>query len=177
MGFGVRGVEREGRRDVTDAGRRPLSLPRLNAVPAAAAGWRRPRRTCHNPSGATQLSRQMLFYLTLLLCCQLVGELFVVATDLPIPGPVIGMALLFAGLLVSGRIPDGLATFADALLGNLSLLFVPAGVGIIVHFALIGTDALAISVALVVSTLLTIAVTAWCMLFFTRRERRKRDAD
>jgi holin-like protein len=117
----------------------------------------------------------MLFYLTLLLCCQLVGELFVVAVGLPVPGPVVGMALLFAGLLVAGGIPDELATVADALSNNLSLLFVPAGVGVIVHFALIGTDALPITVALVVSTLLTIAVTAWCMLFFSRRERRTRD--
>ena len=118
----------------------------------------------------------MLSYLTLILCCQLAGELFVVAMALPIPGPVVGMVLLFVGLLVSGGVPDDLATLADALLNHLSLLFVPAGVGVIVHFALIGADALAISVALVVSTLLTIAVTAWCMLFFTRRERKKRNA-
>jgi putative effector of murein hydrolase LrgA (UPF0299 family) len=118
----------------------------------------------------------MLFYLTLILCCQLIGELFVVATALPIPGPVIGMVVLFVGLLAARGIPERLAEVADGLLTHLSLLFVPAGVGVIVHFALIGTDALAISVALVVSTLLTIAVTAGCMLFFTRRERPDRDA-
>lgn len=117
----------------------------------------------------------MLFYLTLILCCQLAGELLVVAVGIPVPGPVVGMVILFVGLLASGGVPEGLATVADALLSHLSLLFVPAGVGIVVHFALIGTDALPISVALVASTLLTIAVTAWCMLFFTRGERANRD--
>jgi putative effector of murein hydrolase LrgA (UPF0299 family) len=119
----------------------------------------------------------MLFYLTLILCCQLAGELLVVALGIPVPGPVVGMVILFVGLLVAGSIPDGLATVADALLSHLSLLFVPAGVGIIVHFGLIGTDAVPISVALVVSTLLTVAVTAWCMLFFTRGDRARADAE
>ncbi|WP_026381233.1 CidA/LrgA family protein [Afifella pfennigii] len=110
----------------------------------------------------------MLFYLTLILSCQLAGELLVAASGLPVPGPVLGMALLFAGLVIRGGIPEGLAEVGDALLSHLSLLFVPAGVGVIVHFSLIGTDALPISVALVASTLLTIAVTAAAMVFLTR---------
>lgn len=110
----------------------------------------------------------MLFYLTLILSCQLLGELFVAATGLPVPGPVVGMLILFAGLTIRGNVPDGLAMVADALLSHLSLLFVPAGVGVIVHFALIGTEAVPISVALVASTLLTIAVTAAAMVLFTR---------
>lgn len=114
----------------------------------------------------------MLGFLTLILCCQLAGELFVVATGLPVPGPVVGMGLLFAGLVVSGGIPDGLAHVADTLLTNLSLLFVPAGVGVMLHAGLIGADIVPISVALVVSTLATIAVTAWAMLVFTRIHER-----
>jgi len=110
----------------------------------------------------------MLFNLTLILSCQLLGELFVAATGLPVPGPVVGMLILFLGLLVRGNVPDGLAMVADGLLSHLSLLFVPAGVGVIVHFALIGTEAVPISVALVASTLITIAATAGAMVLFTR---------
>lgn len=110
----------------------------------------------------------MLFHLTLIICCQLAGELFVTALALPFPGPVAGMVLLFAGLLARGAIPDDLAATADALLGNLSLLFVPAGVGVMLHAKLIGNDWLPISVSLVVSTALTIAVTAWMMVRLTR---------
>jgi holin-like protein len=105
----------------------------------------------------------MLAYLTAIFCCQLFGELLVSATGLPLPGPVCGMALLFLGLLVRGSIPTELAGVGTALLDNLSLLFIPAGVGVMLHAPLIGRDWLAISVALVVSTALTIAVTALVM--------------
>lgn len=105
----------------------------------------------------------MLFYLTVILVCQLVGESVVVALGLPLPGPVLGMVILFVFLVVRGRVPAGLATSGGALLDNLSLLFVPAGVGIMQHWTLIRQDWLPVSVSLVVSTLLTIAVTGWVM--------------
>lgn len=105
----------------------------------------------------------MLFYLTVILACQLAGESLVIAVGLPLPGPVAGMVLLFAGLLVRGGIPERLARVGGGLLDNLSLLFVPAGVGVMLHGPLIGQDWLAVTVALVVSTLATIAVTGWLM--------------
>jgi holin-like protein len=105
----------------------------------------------------------MLAYLTLIFCCQLVGELLVSATGLPMPGPVCGMAVLFLALVVRGSIPNDLAAVTAALLDNLTLLFIPAGVGVMLHAPLIGRDWLAISVSLVVSTALTIAVTALMM--------------
>jgi len=110
----------------------------------------------------------MLSYLTLILACQLVGETFVVWTGLPVPGPVIGMVLLFVGLITHGSLPDELATVSDTLLTHLSLLFVPAGVGVMLHAGLLGQEWLAISAALVASTLLTIAVTAAVMVTFNR---------
>jgi holin-like protein len=47
-----------------------------------------------------------------------------------------------------------------ALLGHLSLLFVPAGVGVMLHVRRLADEGLAIVVALVVSTALSIIVTA-----------------
>jgi holin-like protein len=105
----------------------------------------------------------MLAYLTLIFGCQLIGELIALATGWPIPGPVIGMALLFAGLLAKGNVPADLGGVADGLISNLSLLFVPAGVGVMQHARLIGTELLPISVALVASTVLAIAVTGGVM--------------
>ncbi len=105
----------------------------------------------------------MLFYLTLIFCCQLIGELFIAASGLPVPGPVVGMALLFIGLMVRGSIPEHLGALADTLLAHLSLLFVPAGVGVMLHARLIGSELVPISVALVVSTILTVAVTGLTM--------------
>lgn len=118
----------------------------------------------------------MLTYLTLIFCCQLLGELFVGALGLPVPGPVVGMALLFAGLLLRGAVPDDLGAVADALIGHLSLLFVPAGVGVMLHARLIGRDLVPISVALVASTLLTVAVTAAVMVALAPRTA-KADAE
>jgi holin-like protein len=112
----------------------------------------------------------MLFYITLIFFCQLIGEMLVAATDLSVPGPVIGMLLLFTGLLFHGSIPDDLATVADSLLTHLSLLFVPAGVGILLHSRLLANELIPITVSLVVSTILTIGVTgilmAWLGLRF-----------
>lgn len=114
----------------------------------------------------------MLNYLTLIFLCQLIGEAFVAATGLPVPGPVVGMALLFAGLVFKGAIPKDLDTVSGALLTNLSLLFVPAGTGIMVHLALLGSDGFAVSVALIVSTVATIAVTGLVMQALTARQRK-----
>ena len=105
----------------------------------------------------------MLFYLTLIFCCQLVGELFIATTGLPVPGPVIGMAIMFLGLLVRASVPEDLGKVADALISNLSLLFVPAGVGVMLHAGLIAAELVPITVALVLSTILTIAATGVCM--------------
>ncbi|MEM1382369.1 MAG: CidA/LrgA family protein [Pseudomonadota bacterium] len=104
----------------------------------------------------------MLFNLCLILLCQLAGEAIVAASGLPLPGPVCGMILLFAGLLIWG-LGTEMAALADGLLGNLALLFVPAGVGVMLHAGLIGRDWLPISVSLIGSTVLTIAVTALIM--------------
>lgn len=105
----------------------------------------------------------MLEYFTLILLCQLAGEFSVGALGAPVPGPVAGMVLLFGYLVIKGSIPPKLADVASSLLNNLSLMFVPAGVGVMVHFKLLGSDALPISIALISSTLLTVAVTALIM--------------
>lgn len=110
----------------------------------------------------------MLEYLTLILACQLIGEFAVSTANIPFPGPVAGMILLFGFLLIRGEIPEALGQVSGALLNNLSLMFVPAGVGVMVHLELLGSDALPLSIALVVSTLLTIAITALVMLWLSR---------
>lgn len=114
----------------------------------------------------------MLNAFTLILCCQLVGELIVTASGLPVPGPVCGMALMFTGLIIRGGVPEDLGRASDALLGSLSLLFIPAGVGVMLHLQLMSAEAAPISVALILSTLITIAVTAAMMQWLGRWTRR-----
>ena len=69
----------------------------------------------------------MLAAIAALLVCQLTGEAVVRAADLPFPGPVVGMILLFILMLARAPLPGALGNTADGLLQHLSLLFVPAG--------------------------------------------------
>lgn len=110
----------------------------------------------------------MLEALAALLCCQLMGELIVVGLDLSLPGPVIGMAIMFVGLSIYGRVPDSLSNTSQGLLGQLSLLFVPAGVGIMTHLNLLQAQWLPLMLALVASSLVGLAVTAWMTQWLIR---------
>lgn len=97
---------------------------------------------------------------TLLLCCQLGGEVLARLLHLPVPGPVLGMSFLFAVLLLRPRTLVTIQDTSSGLLRHLSILFVPAGVGIMLHFARIRAELVAIAVSLVFSTALTIAASA-----------------
>lgn len=114
----------------------------------------------------------MLAGLTWLLGCQLVGEVLVRVTGLPLPGAVVGMALLF-GVLQWRRPDSDAAVFAvgDALLSHLQLLFVPAGVGVVVYLGALRADAVPISVALVGSWLVGLVVTGGLVAWWGRRTR------
>ena len=99
--------------------------------------------------------------LALFFSCQLVGEVAVRTAGIAFPGPVLGMALMLAVIAMRGRTGPDIDAVADTLLRNLSLLFVPAAVGVVQQAQLIGAHALAIGAALTVSTLLTLVVTVY----------------
>ncbi len=102
----------------------------------------------------------MLGAITLLLLFQLVGEAIALFFTLPVPGPVIGLGLLFAALAWRGGPSEDLRGTAQNLLQHLSLLFVPAGVGVMLHAQRMADEWFPILIALMVSTFATIAVTA-----------------
>ena len=102
----------------------------------------------------------MLAAITTLLACQLAGEAAVRVAALPIPGPVGGMILLFALMLARAPLPAALSPTADGLLQHLSLLFVPAGVGVVQHLELLSGAGLRLLAVVVLATLITLAVTA-----------------
>jgi holin-like protein len=95
-----------------------------------------------------------------LLVFQALGESLSYALSLPIPGPVIGMLLLFCYLLLKNDAAQKLAPTSLELLKHLSLLFVPAGVGVMVHAQRIAAEWLPITMALVASTVVSLTVTA-----------------
>jgi putative effector of murein hydrolase LrgA (UPF0299 family) len=95
-----------------------------------------------------------------LLVCQLAGEAIVRAIALPVPGPVVGMMLLFALMLMRAPLPKETGDTADGLLKHLSLLFVPAGVGVVQHIAMLGSAGLRLIAVVVLGTVIALAVTA-----------------
>ena len=105
----------------------------------------------------------LILGMSMLLACQFLGELLARGLSLPIPGPVIGMVILLVGLMIRGKVPSSLRIAGEGLLRYLTLLFVPAGVGLMVHGHLIADDWIPIVATLVLSTALTLAVTAWVM--------------
>ncbi|MBX9905103.1 MAG: CidA/LrgA family protein [Burkholderiales bacterium] len=105
----------------------------------------------------------MLGALTVLLVFQLIGEVLVQFAGLPIPGPVIGLLLLFLSLCVRGGLAVPLRDTANGILQHLSLLFVPAGVGVMVHFSRVSGEWLPILAATIISTALAIGVSALVM--------------
>ncbi|MEM6490396.1 MAG: CidA/LrgA family protein [Pseudomonadota bacterium] len=97
-------------------------------------------------------------WITVFLGLQLLGEAARAALNLPIPGPVLGMAALFAILVARDSLPDGLGATADGLLAHFALFFIPAGVGVILHLDLLAAEGVALGVALVVSTVVAVWV-------------------
>jgi putative effector of murein hydrolase LrgA (UPF0299 family) len=102
----------------------------------------------------------MLAALTTLLLCQLVGEATVRALDWPVPGPVLGMILLFVLMATRAPLPKETGDTAAGLLGHLSLLFVPAGVGVVREIGTLGSIGLRLMAVIVLGTVIALAVTA-----------------
>ena len=102
----------------------------------------------------------MLIAVTALLLFQLAGEALARGLGLVVPGPVIGLALLAASIALSVPMRDAVEETATGLLRHLSLLFVPAAVGVVQHLPRLASEGLALGLALVVSTLAALAATA-----------------
>ena len=127
----------------------------------------------------------MIASLSLILLCQLAGEAFVRGLSLPMPGPVIGLIILLVLLLARDRFAslargplqgDGVESTSRGLLANLSLLFVPAGVGVVQKLDLIIDHGIAFLGVLVISVLITLLVTVATFLVASRLMTREKNA-
>lgn len=107
-----------------------------------------------------------------LLAFQMVGELISRGLDLPVPGPVIGMLLLFLVLLWR-RPPEsaGVLRVSEAMLRHLQLLFVPAAVGVVTYLTVLREHALPIAGGLVLSWLAGLITVAGLVTLLTRRPK------
>ena len=103
----------------------------------------------------------MLQGFVLLLLFQLIGEAVSALFDLPMPGNVIGMALMLIALVCGWVKLEWLQEAAELLLRYMAMFFVPAGVGVMLYFDLIGREWLPIIAGTVISTFVVMAVTGW----------------
>ena len=119
----------------------------------------------------------MIASLSLILLCQLAGEILVRSLKLPMPGPVIGLVLLLVLLLARDRFAvlargplqgDGVENASRGLLANLSLLFVPAGVGVVQKLDLVTEHGIAFLGVLAISVMVTLLVTVATFLAASR---------
>ncbi|TXM70964.1 CidA/LrgA family protein [Methylobacterium sp. WL120] len=123
----------------------------------------------------------MIASLTLILLAQLLGEGLARSAGLPVPGPVLGMALMLGFLVLRDRrslrlarilpkpLTDGtLETTARGLLSNLSLMFVPAGAGIVGRLDVVQAQGLRLAVVVVVSTAAALVATVLVFLWVAR---------
>lgn len=110
----------------------------------------------------------MVGAIAILLGCQLVGEVVARAMTLPVPGPVIGLALLVVLLSVYPELARSAGPTARAILANLSLLFVPAGVGVVGNLGVLSENWLAFAVILLASTIAAMLSSVGAFLFVQR---------
>jgi holin-like protein len=127
----------------------------------------------------------MIACLSLILLCQLAGEVFVRSLALPLPGPVVGLMLLLVLLLARDRFAvvargplqgGGVENASRVLVANLSLLFVPAGVGIVQKLDLVAEHGIAFLGVLAISVVVTLLVTVVTFLAASRLMTGKRGA-
>lgn len=97
-----------------------------------------------------------------------VGELIRYLLDLPVAGNIIGMLLLFIALKQKWLRLSAIKPASDKLLEFLVLFFIPYGVGLMVYFDLVEAFWLPMTGAVIVSTLLTLYVTALIVEKFGR---------
>jgi holin-like protein len=116
----------------------------------------------------TWTTHEVIGAFSLFVLCQLIGEVLARLSHLPVPGPVIGLVLLLCYLAGRGQVPDAVQDTSRGLLTHLSLLFIPAGTGVILHIQRLKAEWLPILLALLVGTVLTLVVTVWVFTAVSR---------
>jgi putative effector of murein hydrolase LrgA (UPF0299 family) len=127
----------------------------------------------------------MIASLSLILLCQLAGEVIVRGLGLPMPGPVLGLMFLLLLLLARDRLKilargpltgGGVENTSRGLLAHLSLLFVPAGVGVVQKLDLVAAHGIAFAGVLAISVVLTLLATVGTFLVASRLMTRGKSA-
>jgi len=110
----------------------------------------------------------MIYCITLILAFQLIGEVITRSLGLPVPGPVLGMVFFLVAMMALPKLATYMAPTAKGLLAHLSLLFVPAGVGIVGHLGRLGDELGVIMFIIFASTVIAILVTVYTFILLSK---------
>ena len=112
----------------------------------------------------------MLRSLFIIFFYQLLGEAIQKFFEINIPGPVIGLILLLLTFIFfskkftqSKKIIKEISTISHQIINYLSLLFVPIGVGVVMHINYLGDNLFTIFSIIIIGTLATLVFTAFVM--------------
>jgi holin-like protein len=111
----------------------------------------------------------MLRAFVVIVCFQFAGEALSRLAGLPVPGPVVGLALLVSAAVAWPALGREVEEVADLLLRHLSLLFVPAGVGVLQYTDMLRREWLPLLAVVVISTAITLAVSALTFAAMAKR--------
>lgn len=117
----------------------------------------------------------MLLGLTWLVVFQLLGTAVSVLWLPMLPGPIVGLLLLFIFLLARGRLSEPLQQAASTLLRYLPLMLIPPAIGVMAYTHEILEYFWAITGALVLSLIVSLVFTGWLMQVLIRRQARKQE--
>lgn len=122
----------------------------------------------------------MIAGLAAILLSQLIGEVVVRGLAVPLPGPVLGLVFLLIALLARDRFviiargplgDEGVENVSRGLLKHLSLLFVPAGVGVVQKLDVLAAHGIAIILILLISVIVTLLATVLTFRLVSRLMR------
>jgi holin-like protein len=110
----------------------------------------------------------LLIAIFTILVLQLIGEALQKYFNLSIPGPVIGLILMLLTLMMTNSkklnmltpLRTNIINTSETLLSYLSLLFVPIGVGVVMHLQLLEMQLLRILVVILIGTMSTMIFTS-----------------
>ena len=114
--------------------------------------------------------------LTIVFLICMAGEVMAAVLPFPFPAAVVAL-LIMLGLFISGVLkPESVQELAEYLLANMAFLFVPSGVAILDEYASIQGNVLQLLIVMVVSLVITFAVTAYTVTGVIHlMERRKKE--
>ncbi|MEY3429463.1 MAG: hypothetical protein RI930_290 [Pseudomonadota bacterium] len=112
---------------------------------------------------------------------QLLGEAIKKFFEMRIPGPVLGLILLLVVLIFLKRfktvaitnLKEDVINTSNYILNYLSLLFVPIGVGVVMHLSYLENNLFKVLIIVFISTILTIGLTAFLMEKINKRINKK----